>query len=32
MLSFGSILGALLGNINKFAVLYTFGNIVSLAG
>lgn len=32
MLSFGSILGAILGNINKFAILYTFGNVVSLVG
>ena len=32
ILSMGSFVGVLLGKTSKFALLYTFGNIVSLVG
>ena len=30
--SFGSLMGIFVGNVSKFAFLYTLGNIVSLTG
>jgi len=32
VLSMGSFIGIIVGNTAKFAVLYTFGNIISLTG
>ena len=32
ILSFGSFIGVIFGKTAKFAILYTFGNIVSIVG